>query len=146
MDNSSCIGNSNKIYHSFVTLSTMRNVRQAARAASLPTGAVQRQLRVVAAGSRRGETGTGGGCVAGNRTVSGNESWRRIAICNFMAASLETEGAQKEHRSKQLSKQERNQRIRVNRGGGSSISSRSSSRNRSRETATDIAAIQNKPI
>lgn len=79
--------------------------------------------------------------VGGNRTVSGNESWRRIAICNFMAVSLETEGAQ-EQATKQAGAQPKDQ----GEQGGERSSGRSRSRNRSRETATDIAAIQNKPI
>lgn len=54
-----------------------------------------------------------------------------------MAASLETEGAQ-EQATKQAGAQPKDQ---GEQGGGGS-----SSRNRSRETATDIAAIQNKPI
>lgn len=140
VDNSSCIGNSNKIYHSFVNLSTMRKCdRQPGGVFANRSGSAATAGSAV--GRRRGESGTEGGGVVGNRTVSANESWRRIAICNFMAVSLETEGAQ-EQATKQAGAQPKDQ----GEQGGERSSSRSRSRNRSRETATDIAAIQNKPI
>lgn len=68
-------------------------------------------------------------------TVSANESWRRIAICNFMAAQLKTEeaqGAAATKRATAATEKCRKEQKQLCSGGA--------------EVATEAAAIQNKPI
>lgn len=73
-----------------------------------------RNVRCANGGKRHLAAVDAGGAAA----VSANESWRRIAICNFMAAQLETQGAQ----------------------------DRETKRTAEAAAATEAPAIQNKPI
>lgn len=74
----------------------MRNVRQAARRRLCQQERFSGKCGQQCCRAAEEEVTKEGGEERGHRTVSGNESWRRIAICNFMAASLETEGAQEQ--------------------------------------------------